>query len=331
MNRSTMSGLILASACTELPAHPQGSGDGPTAPESADTATEPSSTTEPPSTTEPSVDCDALPAGPFTTRIHDIQTTEDFDFDAEGLLVYQRESALIGHDGIGGPQVLSGTIGDHDTRGIQVLSTGDVVVAGFQSGTLKRVDRATGGVVVVATDLGQPNGLEVGDDDLVYVANFFYHQVNTVRIDTGDITLIADGLGAPNGVALSPDQQLLYVADSDNGTYRIRRGAGNAWSEPELIRPIADSQGDGVDGIEVDSCGNLYLLGFESGTLVRIDPETLAETVLLELDTTGWNSMRWGSDRGIWRRDVLYLTDRTQVVGVELGVPGRAQPVDAVP
>jgi DNA-binding beta-propeller fold protein YncE len=317
MNRSTMYTLALASACSERPADLPG----PTAPDTtADTAT----------STGPPIDCDALPAGPFPTTTHNIQTTEDFDFDAEGLMVYQTYEALVGNDGLGGLEVLSGQI-DSDARGVQVLSTGDVVVAGFQSGTLQRVDRATGGVEIAATDLGQPNGLEVSSDGLVYVASFGYGHVSTVQMDTGATTPIASGLGHPNGVTLSPDEQALYVADSRDGTYRIRREAGGTWGAPELIRAIADSQGDSVDGIEVDICGNVYLLGFSSGILVRIDPETLAETVLLELDPGGWNSMRWGSDRGIWRRDVLYLTDRTRIVGVELGVPGRAQPVDAVP
>ena len=57
-------------------------------------------------------------------------------------------------------------------------------------------------------------------------------------------------------------------------------------------------------------------------------------TVIAELENPNaflWNAMHWGSDRGGWRRDTLYVTDRNKIFALEMGVPGKDQPVDAMP
>ena len=39
-----------------------------------------------------------------------------------------------------------------------------------------------------------------------------------------------------------------------------------------------------------------------------------------------WNAMRWGNGLGGWRRDTLYVTNRSRVLAVSVGVRGRPSP-----
>jgi hypothetical protein len=108
-----------------------------------------------------------------------------------------------------------------------------------------------------------------------------------------------------------------------------RDGAGNWGPKELLINPTGP-----YDGIETDICGNVYVVQFSNGELNRFDPDTMEGELLIDLDDAGeflWNAIRWGSGRGIWARDTLYVTDRNKVFGVKIGVPGRTQPVDQMP
>src|SRR5687768_5019368 len=79
-------------------------------------------------TAEP-FDCDDvyLPIGPVPMTVHDIVTTEDFDFDALGYLVYSDWQNFVAVDFYGNQVLLSPGI--NDTRGIQFLSDGNFVAA----------------------------------------------------------------------------------------------------------------------------------------------------------------------------------------------------------
>jgi hypothetical protein len=86
--------------------------------------------------------------------------------------------------------------------------------------------------------------------------------------------------------------------------------------------------------METDICGNLYSIQFYSGKLFRYTPSTDTAVMLVDLNDPGsllWNAIRWGSNRGNWRRDVLYVTSRHKIFAVEVGVDGRDQPVDLAP
>jgi hypothetical protein len=115
------------------------------------------------------------------------------------------------------------------------------------------------------------------------------------------------------------------------GVYQVRKNADGTWGEKELV---FSSPTETYDGIEVDICGNLYLIGFSSGRLFRVDVESREQVVLVDIDDPDafyYTSLRWGADRGGWRRDVLHVTDRNKVFAVEVGVAGRRQPVDEMP
>lgn len=281
-------------------------------------------------TSPPTSDCDNLPIGPVPISSFDITTTEDFDFDALGYLVYSDGGSFRAADAYGGNELVAPGI--QDTRGIRILSDGNVIAAYITEGRVGFTDRTTGGGNTLISGLSGPNALEVGAGDLVFVSETGgAPRVRAFDRTTLEETTVAGGFLYPNGLALSPDEQTLYVADSYAGIYKVAKDPGTGeWGERELLFDPADS----YDGIETDRCGNVYTVGFTNGQVVRFNPETLESTLLYDIDDPAaflFNAMRWGSGRGGWRRDVLYITDRRVVFALEVGIEGPPQAVDNVP
>jgi sugar lactone lactonase YvrE len=278
-------------------------------------------------------DCTDLPDGtppvPFTQM--PIVTTEDFDFDALGYLVYSDWTNFTAVDSYGNFVVIAP--GVFDTRGIQILDNGDIVAAYIGMGMVGYTDRLTGGSYSLITGLSGPNAMDIGDDNEIFVSETGGGpKVRSWDLDTLTVTNIADGFIYPNGIALNNEQDILYVADSTAGIYKVPKNGDGTWGPKQLLFNPPGSES--YDGIEVDICGNVYTVQFYSGELHRFDPETLENVLLLDIEDPGsflFNSIRWGANRGGWRRDVLYVTDRHRIFGVEVGVEGRRQPVDAMP
>lgn len=278
------------------------------------------------------VDCEGLPdtASYFTI---DIQTQEDFDFDGYGYLIHQNGNNMAGINYYQDLRVITPGIGD--SAGIQLVSTGDIIYASPFTGSLHRIDIKTGGDVVIAGGLTNPDGLEIGAGDRIfYSERSSPGKVRFLDLATQEAGTILEGLDIPNGLALSPDEKTLYIAGgwgaAIEGIIAIDQDAKGAWGEP---RAVIEGAATGFDGVEVDACGNVYAVGWGEGLLYRTKPDGTDRLVLADLTGNGglrnYNSIRWGSGYGGWRRDVLYVTDRSQIYAVEVGVNGRPSPVAA--
>ncbi len=115
-----------------------------------------------------------------------------------------------------------------------------------------------------------PYGLPQGPGDPTQETPF--NGVYRLGVD-GEVTLLTDELSRPNGIALSPDEQTLYVANSDSTqaiwmaydllpSGRIENGRvffdATEWVLERLGLP---------DGLKVDEAGNLFATG-PGGVLV---------------------------------------------------------------
>jgi sugar lactone lactonase YvrE len=85
--------------------------------------------------------------------------------------------------------------------------------------------------------------------------------------------------------------------------------------------------GDGglLDGLNVDTCGNVYVTEYIAGYVWRFRdwggvPELIAET-----DHEWIPNMKWGYGVGGWETDIMYVMDRDTrgMFAVELGIPGK--------
>ena len=143
------------------------------------------------------------------------------------------------------------------------------------------------------------------------------------RPSSGEVMLLADDLIGPNGLALSPDDVLLYVADTERSHIRsFRVGAGWTVSGGEVLAEIP-SEGDEVpDGMKVDVEGNIFCTGkggiwvlSPDGTFlchIRV-PETAANLAWGDADA---RTLYITADTGLYRlrcRTVGYTPHRTNV------------------
>jgi gluconolactonase len=189
--------------------------------------------------------------------------------------------------------------GYHFTEGPAANDRGELF---FSDGKANRIYRVSGGTVTVfAESAGGPNGMAFGPDGRLYVAQSARQRV--VAYDrAGKEALVADGLEPndlivshagqvyvtdpnhkqlwlidakgnkrvvdtgltfPNGLALTPDQSLLYVADTRGRfvySFQVQPDGGLAQREAFCHLHVPDGQTDsGADGLEVDSSGRLYV------------------------------------------------------------------------
>ena len=133
--------------------------------------------------------------------------------------------------------------------------------------------------------------------------------------DGKDLALVVDDFEKPNGLAFSPDESLLYIDDTDRSHIRVFdvNPDGTVSNSRVFVEVKGEGEG-GVDGMKVDSEGNIYVTGpggiwiFDSSgnKLGRIDvPEVVA-------------NMAWGDED--WK--TLYITASTSLYKIRLGVEG---------
>jgi gluconolactonase len=142
--------------------------------------------------------------------------------------------------------------------------------------------------------------------------------VYRVSPDLGSMSLIVDDMVRPNGLAFSPDEGILYVADTRRRHVRAYQMQANGTIAKETSRVFVDLGGaePGVpDGIKVDAEGNVYSGG--SGGLYIIDSKgkKLGRIVHGQAATT---NVAFGGDD--WK--TVYFTTASTLFSVNVKIPG---------
>jgi len=172
--------------------------------------------------------------------------------------------------------------------------------------------------------LNAPNDVVVRRDGHIYFTDpAFGRAQDTRELDfygvyhitpKGEAELVARWETRPNGIGLSPDGRILYVSNTDERrlyAYDLD-GKGRASNERVLIEGI-----DGPpDGIAVDEKGNIYIAA--NGLAIYSPAGKLLHT--MELAERPSNCAFGGPDLSI-----LFITARTSVYAVRLGVKGALQ------
>lgn len=139
------------------------------------------------------------------------------------------------------------------------------------------------------------------------------------RLDPdGMVTLVTAGQTRPNGIGLSPDEQTLYVANSD-------RPPNQFWMSYPIMDDLTLGQGaiffdanermqpGWADGLAVDKSGNVYATGPGGVLVIDASGQHLGTIGLGEIPT----NVGWGDDGR-----TLYITAHTSVYRVKLNVEG---------
>lgn len=226
------------------------------------------------------------------------------------------------------------TVGQPGAMGLTVDRSGRLIAC--ETGN-RRVTRTEpdGRISVLASHyrgkaLNRPNDLIARSDGSIYFTDPAYRLptptepreldvqgVYRVAPD-GSVHLVLDDFSFPNGLALSPDERILYVADSDRKHIRAFDVAKDgSCSNGRLFGDMQASEPGVPDGMKVDQKGNIYCGG--GGGLWVFSPggDHLGRLVLPD-----WpRNLAWGDSD--WR--TLYVTAGTSVYRLRL--PGAGVPV----
>jgi gluconolactonase len=134
----------------------------------------------------------------------------------------------------------------------------------------------------------------------------------------GELRVVSKDLEGPNGLAFSPDGRYLYVANWDTTKKTVTRYAIAANGSAESATTFFDMgdarESEALDGLKVDSLGNLWVSG--PGGIWIISPEAKHLGTLRGPELPA--NFAWGDAD----RKALYLTARTGLYRIRLDVAG---------
>ena len=233
-----------------------------------------------------------------------------------------------------GPEVTTLRHPSNHTNGMTLDRQGDLLACEQEKRSVTRVD--TQGHVTTLADsyqgkpLNSPNDVVVRSDGSIYFTDPSFGRrrlaegseqplAGVYRIDpAGGVQLAVDDFQLPNGLAFSPDEKLLYIDDSAHHHIRAFDVApdgslSNGFVLAELKPRSADERGV-VDGMKVDSEGNIYCTGPGGVWILNAAGRLLGRIVMPEVTA----NLAWGGPD--WR--TLYLTASTSLYRMQMRVPG---------
>jgi gluconolactonase len=158
-----------------------------------------------------------------------------------------------------------------------------------------------------------PYGLLKQDDDPAKELRFN----GVFRFASGKLEPVIENLSRPNGIAFSPDQRILYIANSDEKhkvwmQYEV--AADGTVSNGRVLADATTEQEDGnPDGMKVDSLGNIYASG--PGGIWVFSPGGKHLGTIRPPETPA--NCNWADDG-----KTLYITANTSVYRIRLAVSG---------
>ncbi|MGB7890640.1 MAG: SMP-30/gluconolactonase/LRE family protein [Microcoleus sp.] len=174
--------------------------------------------------------------------------------------------------------------------------------------------------------LNSPNDLVVKSDGSIYFTDPSYgvskeqeelgfYGVYRLAPD-GKLTLLVKDLVLPNGIAFSPDEQKLYVNNSEAGYIAVFdvKPDGTVTNQ-RLFAELKDASQSGVpDGLKVDVEGNVYSTGPGGVWIFSPDGKLLGKISVPETAT----NLAWGESD----RKTLYITGSTSLYRIRLKIAG---------
>ena len=176
---------------------------------------------------------------------------------------------------------------------------------------------------VVIVPKGTPHWFkEVSGAFLYYVVKVHKRKelnfAGVYSIYKGKLQLLTKEFTGPNGIAFSPDEKYLYVGNWDEKkktVYRYEVKADGTIKNGKLFFDFTNFKGeDAIDGIKVDTEGNLYISAPGGLQVLSKDGKHLG-TIIVPQHV---HNMAWGDDDG----KTLYLCARNGLYRMRLNFAG---------
>lgn len=278
-------------------------------------------------------DCAHVPEAPL--EINDLgeagpRGSHDLAFDALGYLTGYDGFSVVRGNRAGDRRVLASLdFGGEGPEGMEYLPDGRLVSAAPMLGIF--TVSPEGDVVPLAPDLRDVFGILLGPDGLLYAGD--NHCLYRVDPDSGavDVLLCSEDHDGPEPftpriVNFNLDFSEMIVGTHENRLFRVPVDARLDPVGPPVFQLEVAGSTSGVDGLEVDVCGNLYVPTYPDG-LYRITPDGVVHLYhqWAGVEELG-HGARFGTGLHGWRDDALYLPrfyGGNTIVEVITGVPGR--------
>nr|WP_243735666.1 SMP-30/gluconolactonase/LRE family protein [Dongia mobilis] len=210
----------------------------------------------------------------------------------------------------------------------------------------RRVTRteADGSITVIADRhagkrLNSPNDVVVKSDGSVWFTDPSYGILSdyegeraepeqsgchVFRVDpAGGISIVADDFVKPNGLAFSPDEKILYVADSGrshdaNGPHHIRAFEVGEGGKLAKSRVFAEIEPGVPDGFRVDTAGNVWTSAQDGVICLSPEGTRLGRIKLPEMVS----NLTFGGEK----RNRLFITATSSLYAVYVSANGAQRP-----
>jgi gluconolactonase len=148
---------------------------------------------------------------------------------------------------------------------------------------------------------------------------------NVYRIDpkSGDLSVVADDFNKPNGIAFSPDEQILYIADTGGshdpgGEHHIRAFDVVGGKKLRNGRVFAEISPGLADGFRIDTDGNVWTSAGDGVHCFSPKGELLGKIRVPEVVS----NVCFGGPK----RNRLFITATTSLYAVYVGQVGAQRP-----
>ncbi len=293
----------------------------------------------------------AVPCEPWTVRTvtDGLGSLENLEPDGSGGLLVSASgpravlrlspdgaatTLVDGLDAPGGLRVRDGSL---------YVNSGDSAQAGLlnqATGTIERVDLATGARERWASGLTMPNGLAFLPDGSALVSRDIGSETGITRIPAAPPRAAQPNWAAlpdTNGLELDPTGTWLYTVETFTAESSVRR---IRVSDPRQVEVIArlgvPGLPKGLDDLDVDGSGLLYVAANLAGEIIRVDPRDGTSCVLAS-GLTNVSAVKFGRGPG-WPADHLFtvgfdgaVRELTPPAGITVVPPATATPTSGAP
>jgi len=141
----------------------------------------------------------------------------------------------------------------------------DLYIAEYSAGNVDYISADGKTKKVLASGFKNPNGIVAASDGSVYMSDSTAGTVTKITAD-GKVEKFLTGINFANGLLLSPDESLLYIAQTTPNKVIVTPLSG----ENKGKKKTYASKLSMVDGITADADGNLYACLFSKGEIAKV-------------------------------------------------------------
>lgn len=217
-----------------------------------------------------------------------------------------------------------------NANGLAFDMAGRLIVCGQGSRKVTAIDKE-GNITIIAESynkrkLNSPNDVIIRSDGMIFFTDPPYgvksedRELNFQGVyavsPEGELKLVNKDMKCPNGLAFSPDEKVLYVADSSERMHIMAYDVGGGGTLTNG-RVFASFKKDGAgvpDGMKVDKLGNVWTTGPRGVWVFNKDGKHLGTILIPQVAS----NCAWGDEDG----KTLYITAETAVYRIRTEVEG---------